>query len=356
MKKTFVCDIGENEAVDTIFLVKNKTLSMGKTGKSYLSVTLMDKTGDIDGKVWDDAEKLSKKFEIDDFTRVRGRVVSYMGKLQLKINNITAIDDGEVQIADFLPTANRDLEEMFSDLLGIIESIKDRYVKELMISLVEDPVLSLALKQAPAAKGMHHVYLGGLLEHILSLCSLIDMVCAHYGNKINRDILIAGAILHDIGKTRELSFKRAFGYTDVGRLLGHITIGVEIVEDKARQIENFPPELSILLKHIILSHHGEYEYGSPKRPKTLEATILSYLDDLDAKVNSIQTMIDADLNNGSNWTGYHRLYERYIYKDNLLSNATEEAEADELQGKCSNEDKEQKGRERISLFGSNDRQ
>ncbi len=352
MKKTFVCEFQENEAVDTIFLVKNKTLSMGKTGKPYLSVSLMDKTGDIDGKVWDDAEKFSQKFEIDDFARVRGRVVSYMGKLQLKINNITAIDDGEVPIADFLPTADRDLEEMFSDLLGIVESIKDRYLKELMIRLMEDPVLSLALKQAPAAKGMHHVYLGGLLEHILSLCSLIDTVCAHYGNKVNRDLLIAGAILHDIGKTRELSFKRAFGYTDEGRLLGHITIGVEIVADKAREIENFPHELSVLLKHMILSHHGEYEYGSPKRPKTLEATILSYLDDLDAKVNSIQTMIDADLNNGSNWTGYHRLYERYIYKDNLLSRTQEEVDVDEPQERYSNEDKEQNGREKISLFGS----
>ena len=352
MKKTFVCEFQENEAVDNIFLVKNKILSMGKTGKSYLSVSLMDKTGDIEGKVWDDAEKFSQKFEIDDFVRVKGRVVSYLGKLQLKINNVTAINDGEVQVADFLPTADRDLEEMFSDLLSIVESIKDRYVKELMIRLMEDPVLSLALKQAPAAKGMHHVYLGGLLEHILSLCSLIDTVCAHYGNKVNRDLLIAGAILHDIGKTRELSYKRAFGYTDEGRLLGHITIGVEIVEDKVRQIENFPRELSVLLKHMILSHHGEYEYGSPKRPKTLEATILSYLDDLDAKVNSIQSMIDVDSNNGSNWTGYHRLYERHIYKDNLLSNGKDESGVDESQGKYNKVDKEEEAKKKISLFGS----
>lgn len=319
MKKKFISDIKENDFIDNLFLVKNKSLSTGKTGKSYISLSLMDKTGDIDGKIWDDAERLSGLFDADNFVRVKAKAVSYMGKVQLKVGKIKAIDDNEVDTSDFLPTSNKSPEEMYSHLQEVIESVKDSYLKKLLSLLANDEEISINLKKAPAAKGMHHVYLGGLLEHILSLCSLIDMVSTHYGSKVNRDLLIAGAIVHDIGKTRELSYSRAFGYTDEGRLLGHITIGVEMVEGKIREIEDFPRELSMLLKHMILSHHGEYEYGSPKRPKTLEATILSYVDDLDAKVNSLQTMIDSDSENGSKWTGYHRLYERYIYKNNFLS-------------------------------------
>jgi len=316
MKELFAANVKEHDAIEDLFLVKGKNLSVGKTGKPYLVVSLMDKTGDLEGRVWDDAEKISQNFEIDDFVTVKGRVSSYMGKLQLKISSVTRVDDNEVSLEDFLPSSVVLPDEMFSHLAGIIETVEDPFIKKLLLSLLEDKELSQGLKNAPAAKGMHHVYIGGLLEHVLSLCRLINLVSAHYGERINRDLLLAGAIFHDIGKTRELSYKRSFGYTDEGRLVGHITIGVEILDGLIRSIDGFPSELSILLKHMILSHHGEYEYGSPKRPKTLEATMLSYLDDLDAKVNSIQSLIDGENGNGTNWTGYHRLFERYIYKGN----------------------------------------
>lgn len=324
MKGIFVRDIRENSDVKALFLVKEKTLAVGKTGKPYLALTLMDRTGEMDGRVWDDAESFSTRFDADDFVRVEGRAVSYMGKLQLRISEIEKVDENDVVPRDFLPSAERDPEEMFTDLEKVVDSLKDGHIRTLMNAMLGDPRIAQDLKHAPAAKGMHHVYVGGLIEHVLSLCRLIDLVCGHYGGGINRDLLVAGAILHDIGKTRELSYTRSFSYTDEGRLIGHITIGVEMLDEKIRNIEDFPQELAMLLKHMILSHHGEYEYGSPKRPKTLEATILNYLDDLDAKVNSIRCHITRDSENGSNWTSYHRLFDRYIYKENFMPAAGDE--------------------------------
>ena len=225
MNKIYAEDIKENENIETTFLVKDKKLAVGKTGKSYLVVNLMDKTGELEGREWNDAERFSTLFKADDFVKVKGVVVSYMGKLQLKILNIKKIDDSEVKLEDFSPVAKRDFDDMFSELKGIVNSIEDKYLLELMVSIVNDKSLCEDLKHAPAAKAMHHVYLGVLLEHILSLCSLINNVCAHYNSDekiVNRDLLITGAILHDIGKTKELSYSRSFGYTDEGRLLGHI--------------------------------------------------------------------------------------------------------------------------------------
>lgn len=316
MKHQYAAQISESDNLKDVFLVKSKTLAVGKTGKSYLVLSLMDKTGDLEGRVWDNADAAAEKFDVDDFVKVGGTVSSYMGKLQLKISHVEKVKDSDVNISDFLPTSKIAPEEMFEQLEEIVDTVKDNNIKNLIKELLSDDELLANFKKAPAAKGMHHVYIGGLLEHVLSLCRLIDGVCAHYGDRINRDILIAGAIFHDIGKTRELSYVRSFGYTDEGRLIGHITIGAGILDDKIRSMKDFPPKLSLLLKHMILSHHGEYEYGSPKRPKTVEATILSYLDDLDAKVNSIQSLIDNDKSTDSNWTGYHKLFERYIYKLN----------------------------------------
>lgn len=332
MKKLFAADISENDNVDEVFLVRGKGLSVGKTGKSYLVITLMDKSGEIEGRVWDDAENFSSLFETDDFVKVKGKILAYMGKLQIKVASIAKVSENDIDVADFLPMAERGLDEMFADLLGIIDNIRNPYLKQLLNLMTGDPFIAENLKHAPAAKGMHHVYIGGLMEHVLSLCDLAVSVSDHYGEKINRDLLLAGAILHDIGKTRELSYSRSFSYTDEGKLLGHITIGVEMIDEKIREIDGFPKDMAVLLKHMILSHHGEYEYGSPKRPKTLEATILSYLDDLDAKVNGIQSFIDSDRENGSNWTGYHRLFDRYIYKGNCADDYTvKEKMSDQLE-------------------------
>lgn len=318
MKEIFTEDLKEHDSFDSVFLVANKNLSAGKTGKSYIAVSLMDKTGSIEGRVWDNAEHFSGLFNAEDFVHVKGSVSAYMGKLQVKVTSIRRIDDNDVDVKDFLPTAKRPVAEMFEELMNIAGTMKDRWLKQLVLDMFSDTKIADDYKHAPAAKGMHHVYIGGLLDHSLSLCRLIEKIRGHYEG-VNWDLITTGAILHDVGKTRELSYSRAFSYTDEGRLLGHITIGVEMIDEKLRKIEGFPTELAMLVKHMILSHHGVYEYGSPKRPKTVEATILSYLDDLDAKVNSLQAFIKSEAGNDSNWTGYHRLYERYIYKGNCLS-------------------------------------
>jgi len=317
MKEIFAKDLKENDTFDTFFLVSSKNMSAGKTGKSYIAVGLMDKTGSIEGRVWDNAEHFAGLFNAEDFVRVKGSVSAYMGRLQVKVTSIGRIDDTDVDVKDFLPTARRPLDEMFEELMHIAGAMKDRFLKQLVLDMFSDREIADDYRHAPAAKGMHHVYIGGLLDHSLSICKLIDSIRGHYEG-VNWDLITTGAILHDLGKTRELSYSRAFGYTDEGRLLGHITIGVEMIDDKMRKIEDFPAELAMLVKHMILSHHGVYEYGSPKRPKTVEATILSYLDDLDAKVNSLQSLIESEAESDSRWTGYHRLYERYIYKGNCL--------------------------------------
>ncbi len=350
MRELFIADVKEHDSVDNVFLVKSKNLSVGKTGKPYLVITLMDKTGELEGRVWDDAEQISSHFDTDDFIRAKGRVSSYMGKLQVKVSGIVRVDEDSVDLEDFLPCAERDVGEMFEELTGIIDGVKDPYIKKLLALLMDDPEIAKGFKRAPAAKGMHHVYIGGLLEHVLSICRLIDFVAAHYGDGIKKDLLIAGAILHDMGKTRELSYARSFGYTDEGRLLGHITIGVEMMDEKMKTIEAFPTETALLLKHMILSHHGEYEYGSPKRPKTLEATILSYLDDLDAKVNSIRSLIANERGNGSNWTGYHRLFERFIYKGCEMT--ADEATSDDGKKEEKKEKEASAGGSPLPLFGN----
>ena len=203
---------------------------------------------------------------------------------------------------------------MCAELDTVLESLSNPWLRRLMALFREDEPLMALYRTAPAAKGMHHVYLGGLLEHSLSVASLVDRIVPQYKN-LNRDLLIAGALLHDVGKVREMAYARAFDYTDEGKLLGHITIGVEMIHEKILLIDGFPHEQGMLLKHMILSHHGQYEFGSPKRPKTIEATVLNYLDDMDSKINGIRTHFNKELDNGARWTAYHRLYDRYYYRE-----------------------------------------
>lgn len=313
MKQVFIKNIKEKDRIDDTFLATKKEMGMSKSGKPYLAIKLMDKTGELEARVWDEAESCSKNFERNDFVKVRGYALAYQGGLQLNISEIARVDEDKVAISEFLPASARDPDEMMAELESIVAGIRDNSIKKLLILFLEDAKIKNLLKLAPAAKSMHHPYLGGLLEHILSLCRLIDGVTKHYRN-INKDLLLAGAILHDIGKIYELKFERAFDYSDEGRLLGHITIGIEMIDKKSERIPGFPEETAMLLKHMLLSHHGYLEFGSPKRPKTVEAVILYYLDDMDSKVQSMQTLIEKERETPSNWTSYHKLYERYIYK------------------------------------------
>lgn len=319
--KMFVSDIKDRSQVDAVFLVREKITAMAKNGKPYLTLKLMDKSGEVEGKVWDNVDVISAAFDKNDFIAVRSKATVYLGKMQLVIAELKKVPDEGVVLADFLPEAERDIAEMAGEVTALIDTLNDQHLKRLLTGFFGDPEFMAIYSTAPAAKGMHHVYLGGLLEHSLAVARLADRIAPLYVG-INRDLLITGALLHDMGKVREMTYSRSFDYTDEGKLLGHITIGVEMLQEKVTAIGGFPQELVMLLKHMILSHHGQYEFGSPKRPKTVEATILNYLDDLDSKINGIKTHIGKEPESSSRWTSYHRLYDRYFFKDNCLAEAT----------------------------------
>jgi 3'-5' exoribonuclease len=314
VRKIFVKEIKDRDQIKEVFLVKEKITAMAKNGKPYLTVRLMDKTGEIDAKVWDGIDQLAPLFEKNDFLEIAAKASVYLGKMQLVVSELRKIPEEEVVLADFLPETDRDITEMEADLHALLATVGNNWLRRLLDDIFSDPQIAPLYRMAPAAKGMHHVYLGGLLEHSLAVARLVDAIVPLYQD-INRDLLIAGALLHDIGKVREMKFARSFDYSDEGKLIGHITIGVEMIHEKITALAGFPPDLAMHLKHLILSHHGQYEYGSPKRPKTVEATVLNYLDDLDSKINGIRTHIRKEGEMQGNWTSYHRLYDRYFYID-----------------------------------------
>ena len=312
-KNIYVKDIEAGNKVNDTFLVTEKNLAVSQKGSPYLNLRLRDKTGEVEGRVWENASALNKLFQKGDIIEIRSRATSYRNVTQLSISQIAKMDDSHINSADYSPASKSNIDSMFEDLMKFIEEIKTLPLQELLHAFFNDKEIVHAFKKAPAAKGLHHCYIGGLLEHTLSVTRLLDLAADHYQH-INKDLLITGGILHDIGKIHELSFMNITDYTDRGRLIGHIVIGVELVDEKISSIENFPKELALELKHILLSHHGVLEYGSPKRPKTLEAVIVNMIDDLDAKVNAFQEFIDGTSDDESHWTPYHRLFERFIYK------------------------------------------
>jgi 3'-5' exoribonuclease len=315
--KTYIDEIKENDNVESLFLVKEKSSGITKTGNVYLKLKLMDRSGEMEGRVWTSVETFADSFERDDFVRVMGKAVSFQEHLQLNITHIQRVVEGEILFSDFFPMAERDIEEMFHSLLEVSNQIKDPHLRQLLKLFWEDESFIKLFKVAPASKWLHHNYLGGLLEHTLSIVQLVLKNANHY-NGLNLDLLLTASILHDLGKVDELSYHRSFDYSDQGRLLGHIILGIERVEDKIRHLSNFPKELSTLLKHLLLSHHGQYIWGSPKRPMTLEAVMLHYLDDMDAKINGIQQFIKKQVQKGSKWSPYHRIFEQYFYVPTLL--------------------------------------
>lgn len=313
LKKVFIKDIQERDLIDSPFLVRDKIIGMAKNGRPYMTLKLMDCSGEVEGRVWDRVDELSAQFDKDDFVHATGKASVYMGKMQLIIQNLNRVEESAVDISDFLPVSSRPVAEMVAELSSIVEGLADPALRNLMQAFLSDHDFMAGYTRAPAAKAMHHVYLGGLLEHSLAVAALANDISQRYPD-LNRDLLVVGALLHDVGKVAELRYQRSFEYTDAGKLLGHIMIGVELVEERLRSLQDFPQELAIHLKHLLLSHHGQYEYGSPKRPKTMEAVILNFLDDLDSKINGVRTHIDREPDSESSWTQYHRLYDRYFFK------------------------------------------
>lgn len=317
MAKQYVADIKDRDPVRAVFLVKEKIMAMAKNGKPYMNLRFMDKSGEVDAKLWDNTDELDKLFEKNDFVLVRGKASVYMNKMQVVVAEISRVPEEEVDLTDFLPESPRSGEEMLRELRQVVAELANPHLRSLMELFLADGEFMELYCKAPAAKGMHHVYLGGLLEHSLALVRLVRAIAPLYGG-INQDLLVTGALLHDVGKIHEMSYDRSFDYTDAGKLLGHISIGVELVEERIRRVEGFPRELGLLLKHMLLSHHGQYEFGSPKRPKTVEATVLNYLDDMDSKINGIRHHIAKETASSSRWTVHHRLYDRYFFKGNGL--------------------------------------
>ena len=312
MKKTYIEDIRERDPINSVFLVRDKNMAMAKNGKPYMNLKLMDRSGEVDGRIWDRVDELNAQFDKDDFVHVKGKANLFMGKMQFIINSIERVAEHQINLGDFLPVSEYDPQDMFAELKEMIARITDSDYRRLLETFSTDEEFVDLYLKAPAAKSMHHVYLGGLLEHSLCVARLAQDVSARYP-RINRDLLVCSALLHDIGKVAELRYARSFDYTDAGKLIGHIVMGVEMLEEKIRSCPGFPPQKAMLLKHMLLSHHGQYEYGSPKRPKTLEAVVLNFVDDMDAKINGIALHIDREQHNASEWTSYHRLFDRYFY-------------------------------------------
>jgi len=326
MKQSFVSSLQDGQTVTTHFLVCEKEIRATREGKAYLRLELGDATGRVEARMWDRFDQMAATFERDDFVKVQARVENYRNKLQLAIEKIRRAEENEVDPADFFPHTKEDVEKMYANLLQIVASVGNPWLRQLLESVVQDPEMVPRLKRAPAAKVMHHAYYGGLLEHVLSLCNLCRVVLGHYP-EADADLLLSGAVLHDIGKLQELSYERALGYTDEGQLLGHILIEYELVAKKIDAIERFPPALKTLLLHMLISHHGEYEFGSPKLPMFREALLLHYLDDLDSKMGAIRLALDSDQGEG-NWTAFSgALQRRLLRTDRYLAGASATASA-----------------------------
>jgi 3'-5' exoribonuclease len=317
MKDHFVSDLEPNQNITTTFLVKDKEVRTAKNGNSYLSLTLGDKSGSLDAKMWDNVAEVEPTFGRDDFVKVKGQVRLFNNKQQLTIHRIRRCQESEVDLGDYLPRTTRDVERMFGDLLALVSRIGNPHLGKLLENLLNDSEFTAKFKQAPAAKSLHHAWLGGLLEHTLSLCRLCQGMAEHYP-ELDLDLLLTGAVLHDVGKTEELSYSRSFAYTTEGQLLGHMILELDLVNRKMAEIEDFPPRLKTLVQHLIISHHGEYEFGSPKLPMFPESLVLHYLDNLDSKLTSMLDLIAGDTNADPEWTAYNRMFERPLFKDSKI--------------------------------------
>ncbi len=313
MKSLYVRDLQPNQVMTSTFLVHTKDIRQKKSGEPYLSLLLGDRTGDLDAKMWDNVAEVMDTFDRDDFVKVKGLLQIFQNRPQLTIHKMMRQEDSEVELGDYFPASTRNLDEMFAELRAIIAGIANPYLRSLLDAFMDDEKIARMYRTAPAAKTVHHNYLGGLIEHVLSLCSLCRMTAAHYKD-IDLDLLLAGAILHDIGKTSELTYERTFGYSTDGQLLGHIVIGLKLVNDKIAGVPDFPPKLRTLLEHMIVSHHGELEFGSPKVPVFPEALLLHHLDNLDSKMECMRAAVARDRNVEGCWTMYNPALDRSVLK------------------------------------------
>ncbi len=300
MKDIYIADLGkfENQAIVSFFAVASKQLRSRKDGGQYLALTLADRTGQTESRMWDNFADSVAGYAQGDVVKVRGEVCRYNGKLQLNLEKIRTATPEEFDLGDYVPHTRKDVDELWSALVRCVDSFTDPSLQALVQSFLDDPIFAAAFREAPAAKSLHHAWLGGLLEHVVSLLGLCQLAATHYP-EIHRDLLLTGAILHDIGKLEELRWGTSFDYTLQGQLVGHITIGIGMIEKKLAALPDFPPALRLLVQHIVLSHHGKLEFGSPKVPMIPEAVLLNFLDDLDAKMHLMRTEFERQQTQGT---------------------------------------------------------
>jgi 3'-5' exoribonuclease len=312
-KRCFVDQLKEGDRIDDAFLVKSARIAETKAGKPYLILTVMDKSGEISGPAWDDAEALGERCQPGNFIRLLGQVQSYREKLQLKIEGVEVLSETDVDPADFVAVSARDLDEMAEAVQEVVRSVHNPFIKRLLQRFFKKGELWDAFKTAPAAKGIHHAYVGGLLEHCLSMARVADFLSSHYPG-VDRSLLLAGVLLHDIGKVKELQAEVGLiDYTSEGRLKGHLVIGSELVAAEAHALRDFPEELLTQLQHLILSHHGRQEFGSPTVPMTVEAFLLSQIDEMDSKMNLMEQLRRKMTGKEFMWSDYQRPLERFLY-------------------------------------------
>lgn len=304
----YIKDLKEGDRVFDIYLCKKKVAAVTKNGKPYESVVLQDKTGTIDAKVWEPNNPGIGDYDELDYIEVYGEVNNFQGALQISVKRIRVCGEGEYNPSDYLPVSSKDIDTMYNELTGLINSIGNTYLKKLLESFfIEDENFRKAFQKSSAAKSVHHGFVGGLLEHTLSVTKLCDYYCSAYPI-LKRDLLLTAAICHDIGKTKEISPFPENDYTDDGQLLGHIVMGAQMIGERAAKIEGFPHSLLTEVQHCILAHHGKYEYGSPKIPALIEALALNYADDTDAKLETFKEILESNSDN-TGWLGYNRLFE-----------------------------------------------
>ncbi len=308
----YIENFNESDNIKGVYLIKQRTSAMTKAGKPYDNVILQDKTGTIEGKIWDPNSAGIDDFEAFDYVEITGVVKEFNSALQVNINRARKAGEGEYDPADYLPVSSYNIDEMYKELLSYIDGLKNEYLKKLCASFfIEDEEFIIKFKKSSAAKSIHHGFIGGLLEHTLSVTRLCEFYTKSYP-MLKKDLLISVAMLHDIGKTKELSEFPANDYTDDGQLLGHIVMGSEMISEKIKGIEGFPKRLASEVKHCILAHHGEYEFGSPKKPGLIEAMALNFADNTDAKMETFMEQLNSTINTG--WLGFNKFLDSNIRK------------------------------------------
>jgi 3'-5' exoribonuclease len=324
MKTPLVKDLTSEQAITGFFLVHEKEVRNTNAGKPYLRMELGDRSGSIEARMWDQFEALAKDISRDDFVKVQARVEIYRNKPQLSLQQFRLAKPEEIDLADFLPHTPYNVDEMYRELLGYAEGMKNPWLKKLVTKVVSDPQIAPRYRKAPAAKVMHHAYLGGLLEHVVGLCGLAKQIAAHYP-ELDVDLLLTAAMLHDVGKLDELCYERSVSYTTEGQLLGHIVMELETVTKAMEQIQGFPATLKAVVQHILISHHGQYEFGSPKLPMIREALVFHYMDDMDSKVAAVRAAM-ANESGEEDWSAYSgALGRKFLRLDKYLAEAPAEA-------------------------------